>query len=974
MKLSGIKQFEVMRSIYFFLVIFVFAIYTEAIQAQTTVTIGTGTSTDYSNPFETYFNYGWSSQLYLKSELGAAGSISAIGYYVTNSGSSYTLDNQKVYIRHSSASSFADKYYPGTTGFTLVYSGSITFGSTGWKTIPLSTPFAYNGTDNLEILIESRDGSSYTSAVQTRYTSQAGGTIYRTKYDYNDYSFPATYQAGGRLQRFSNIQFTINTCANVGGTTSASPSSVCTNGSTTLSLTGNIGSPIQWQSSSDNTTFTDIIGATSSSYSATGLTSSKYYRAKIGSGTCVVNSSSSLVTVNLIPDVPIVGNTGPVCVGSPLSLTSNTIAGATYSWTGPNGFTSTIQNPSVSSKVTSLMAGTYSVTATVNGCTSAPISTIVIINNKPNPPTVGNNGPVCVGNQLSLTSNFIEGATYNWIGPNNFSSSSQNPIVSTVATDLMSGDYTLTINFLNCPSVSTTTSVIVKNRPVAPQTLSTIDVCEGNPLLLTGESNSISTYEWIGPNNFTSNLLNVLVTSDASSIHSGTYTLFSISNDCKSIGQSTIVNVNSKPQVNTGINATIALGASHSLGALSVNGNTYAWSSMPVGFNSTNSNPTVSPTTTTTYNLLVTNTNGCSNSGSVLITVTVPPLDVTFKVFNSSCSVDNSGAIETTITGGVAPYTFNWNTGHETKNISGIGAGNYTLEVTDASNTTQKITKSVAIGISPEWQYLKGLKYTNDGVVLKTAVTGNENSWASSSNSFIGDGWISYRITSKSTKYMIGFSKSRHKEGNHDLGTPIDYGIEQDYSQENLYKSNNAITYTSYKVGDIIKISREGAAIKYYKNGVLLSNFTDAVNPTTILYVELTMSDLNSTIEDLKVNFCNADESDLKKISYAKPLRKLDGGYYETDKGVLRFIFEEEYSVVANTQLNFVIYDMKKNEVMRSLGGGVCSAPKVNVENGINKIELNFSSPTCLNTGEYYIIELKNSKNESVYMRFKYEI
>lgn len=60
----------------------------------------------------------------------------------------------------------------------------------------------------------------------------------------------------------------------------------------------------------------------------------------------------------------------PVCPGSTLTLQANTVSGATYSWSGPGGFTSTSQNPTISN-VTSANAGTYVLTVTgSNGCTS----------------------------------------------------------------------------------------------------------------------------------------------------------------------------------------------------------------------------------------------------------------------------------------------------------------------------------------------------------------------------------------------------------------------------------------------------------------------------------------------------------------------------------------------------------------------------------------------------------------------------
>jgi len=37
------------------------------------------------------------------------------------------MNNQKIYVRHTSANGYVDTTYPGTTGFTLVYDGSITY-------------------------------------------------------------------------------------------------------------------------------------------------------------------------------------------------------------------------------------------------------------------------------------------------------------------------------------------------------------------------------------------------------------------------------------------------------------------------------------------------------------------------------------------------------------------------------------------------------------------------------------------------------------------------------------------------------------------------------------------------------------------------------------------------------------------------------------------------------------------------------
>ncbi|PRX49843.1 hypothetical protein [Salegentibacter salegens] len=85
---------------------------------------------------------------------------------------------------------------------------------------------------------------------------------------------------------------------------------------------------------------------------------------------------SALFRINATPSNPTVSNNGPICVGGTLQLSASSITGATYQWTGPNGYTSTAQNPA-RTNATTAMAGVYTVVATVNGCSSNPMSTTV---------------------------------------------------------------------------------------------------------------------------------------------------------------------------------------------------------------------------------------------------------------------------------------------------------------------------------------------------------------------------------------------------------------------------------------------------------------------------------------------------------------------------------------------------------------------------------------------------------------------
>src|SRR5207244_1021242 len=164
---------------------------------------------------------------------------------------------------------------------------------------------------------------------------------------------------------------------------------------------------------------------------------------------CTSAAGTTNVVVNATPATPTATNGGPYCEGATIALFTPTVSGATYSWAGPNGFTSAVQNPTRPSAAAA-DAGTYSVTVTVNGCTSAAGTTNVVVNPAPATPTASNGGPYCEGATISLSTPTVSGATYSWTGPNGFTSSDQNP-TGTNATTADAGTYSVTITVDGCP-------------------------------------------------------------------------------------------------------------------------------------------------------------------------------------------------------------------------------------------------------------------------------------------------------------------------------------------------------------------------------------------------------------------------------------------------------------------------------------------------------------------------------------------
>jgi hypothetical protein len=236
---------------------------------------------------------------------------------------------------------------------------------------------------------------------------------------------------------------------------------------------------------------------------------------------CSATTNTIMVTVNPSPAVTVLTN-APLCAGATLTFTIQGAAvGSTYAWTGPNGFTSTVQNPTISN-ATIANSGNYTVTISNSGCTKV-VTTAVVINPTPSA-TATNTGPYCEGNliQLNATTNNAN-AIFSWSGPNGFTSNSQNPSIA-LAQANASGTYTVTVSGGGCANAIANTTVVVNPGPGATATGSGI-ICEGSTLQLNGSSPSTGvSFSWSGPNAFTSNLQNPTI-ANATPANSGTYTL-----------------------------------------------------------------------------------------------------------------------------------------------------------------------------------------------------------------------------------------------------------------------------------------------------------------------------------------------------------------------------------------------------------------------------------------------------------------
>lgn len=214
---------------------------------------------------------------------------------------------------------------------------------------------------------------------------------------------------------------------------------------------------------------------TATSYTISNLGAGNYTNITVTRNGCRSNPLSFSLSAPSAPPAPSVNNDTVLCSGGTINLSASTSAtgNATFRWVGPGGFVSTNPNP-VINNATVAASGVYSVTVTINNCTSPAATVNVEVKQTPNNITASSNSPVCTGNPLNLSAN-ITGATglvWSWTGPGNFTSSDEDPQVSTSATVAMAGTYSVTATAvytipvaLNCTSAAVTTLVDVRPTP-----------------------------------------------------------------------------------------------------------------------------------------------------------------------------------------------------------------------------------------------------------------------------------------------------------------------------------------------------------------------------------------------------------------------------------------------------------------------------------------------------------------------------
>ncbi|MEA3447506.1 MAG: FISUMP domain-containing protein [Bacteroidota bacterium] len=257
---------------------------------------------------------------------------------------------------------------------------------------------------------------------------------------------------------------------------------------------------------------------------------------------CYVCESTTII-VDTAPSINAESN-APVCEGEDIDLTETGGDAVSWTWSGPNSFSSNNQNPTITSASTA-DAGDYFVTVTdANGCTGTA-STNVIVNDSITATASADPNVICDGENTTLTGEATGGQPpYNYTWNNGLGYGQIQTVFPAITTT-----YTVTITDANGCSATDTVMVTVNPNPTV-STTSNSPVCEGEDINLMETGGEGIYWGWNGPNMFTSTNHNPTITS-ASTANAGDYFVtVTDANGCTNV-DNVSVTVNSTPAAPT---------------------------------------------------------------------------------------------------------------------------------------------------------------------------------------------------------------------------------------------------------------------------------------------------------------------------------------------------------------------------------------------------------------------------------------
>ncbi|HSY49453.1 MAG TPA: hypothetical protein VLC46_11620 [Thermoanaerobaculia bacterium] len=446
--------------------------------------------------------------------------------------------------------------------------------------------------------------------------------------------------------------------------TPSGPTTFCDGGSVTL--TAAAASSYSW---SNGATTSSITVNTSGAYSVT----------VTGANGCSATSAPTIVTVNPLPVATITAS-GPTtfCAGGSVTLTAS--SGASYHWS----------TGATTQSIAATANGNYSVTVTgANGCSTTSSPTTVTLNANPTANiTPSGSTTLCAGGSVTL--NASSGASYLW----------STGATTQAITASAPGNFSVTVtNAAGCLATSAPVTVAASTLS-ANVSASATTICAGQSAILTANAtggNGPYTYQW---SNGAGPIAGATSRSYTATVFQGYYVTVTDAGGCSvsTVNTPVIVNVNPSPSSYIVSPPTFCSGGTYTVGTPDNSFTSYTFSVTNGTLQSSNRNTAVIVAGTSgsvTVQLTVTNSYGCSWTGSQIVPVTAnPPTPVITA--SGPTTFCHGNVITLTAPAG---YSYQWRFGSsnvDTAQSIVIGeSGSYTVTVTDANGCSATSTPTM---------------------------------------------------------------------------------------------------------------------------------------------------------------------------------------------------------------------------------------------------------------------------------------
>lgn len=430
------------------------------------------------------------------------------------------------------------------------------------------------------------------------------------------------------------------------------------------------------------------------------------YSVTSGAGSTLCPSSNTATTtvqvVNCTCSVT-ASNSGNICPGGNANITATTVPDATnYTWTGPNGFTSTGQNVTAISPPTTPGTYDYVVTATVPAGTCASTTSIVVYE-----PPIVQLGDTVVCNSTAMAETILAStpasATFTWTNSNpsiGLAASGSGNIPAFTATNSTQGPIQATISVtatLNgCAGPTSTLLITVLPTPIVDP-IPNIAQCVGstvNEVAFTSPIPSL-TYDWTNSEigiglaaSGTGNIPSFTATNTNPTPLISTISVTPFLGTCQGTVSTFTITINPLPIVEAGSSQTVCANTQVTL--LGSGAQSYTWD------NGVADNTPFTPTSTQTYTVIGTDVNGCQNSDVVLVMVN--PLPIVNAGQDHAICIGESVTLQATVNGG----SFTWdNSVTDNVAFSPTSTQTYTVTAVDVNNCTNSDQVIVTVNTLP---------------------------------------------------------------------------------------------------------------------------------------------------------------------------------------------------------------------------------------------------------------------------------